>query len=364
MDMKGIWNQMQKTYGEKTALFGADEDFVAKADVISTGSHILNNALGVNGFPQGRVIQLCGRESSGKTMMSLIAISNWQKQDPKNWALFIDCEATFSPEWAAKLGVDLSRLKVHKSNSGKEVFEMLCGVPHKELGKKKAKDGLLDVIFENGGAEQTGLGVIVLDSVAAMQPPILETSGVADHQIAPMGRFLSSNLPRLVSLLAKTNIAFIGINQLRIALGTYGNPESSPGGSALKHASSLIINLKQSGKSEDKILNESGDMIGHYVNFKIDKNKVASPFKKGKFAIEYLKGIVREGEEIVDVAISHNIISRPNNVMYEYGEEKWKGRDNVNQAVEENEELKRELLNKIYAQIGVVEEEDASTMSE
>ena len=361
----GIWNDLEKAYGEKTTIFGAEEDHVLKCDTYGTGSHILNNAIGIGGLPAGRLIQFAGKASSGKTLLSLLCIAEHQRRDPKNEAVFIDAEYTFDKDWAQKLGVDLSRLKVIKENSGQKIFELLIGIPAKEIGKKKQKAGLLDMIIEGGGAKETGIGIIVLDSIASIQPPIAETKAVGHINMAPMGRFMSETLPKLTPLLSKSGVAFIAVNQVRVNPGQmFGNPETSPGGNAWRHYCSLMVHMTALSSKENQITNELDEQIGHYVSFKIDKNKVAQPFKKGKFAIEYLKGISREYEEIVDVAITHNIIHRPNNVMYEYGEQKWKGRDNVNQAVLENEELKNELLNKIYAQIGATEEVDASTMSE
>lgn len=331
--MESIWEEMDKLYGtDDFERFGATE-------TIPSGSLVLDDALGKWGLPTGRIVQFAGKESSGKTLMSLMTIREWQKKDPKNWALFIDAEFTFDPTWATQLGVDVNnkRLMVWPTNDGAKIFERLCGVPHKEAGKPKAKAGLLDIILKSGGAKGSGCGIIVLDSVAAIQPPQEMTSKSGKSNMALMARFLPPELRRITPLLAETGVVFIAINQVRTDPGKmYGNPETTPGGSAWKHYCSVMVHFARPENKDAKLFDENEEQIGHIVKSCVDKNKVAAPNRHCTFAVEYVKGVINPHAEIAELGVKYGVVSRPNNRTYVYKDFRWAGKDIYLDAIKDS----------------------------
>lgn len=337
-NIENLWSEMIKQYGSD-GFFREDSEFVADVKTIASGSPSLDDALGVGGLPCGRIIQYAGKESSGKTLMSLMAIREWQKLNPKNWAFFIDAEYTLDLSWAQQLGVDTSskRLIIYKENGGAKIFSRLCGIPNKEPEKPKTKPGLLDIVKAQGGSENSGLGIIVLDSIAAIAPPMEMSSAPGKPNIALLGRFLPPELRKLTPLLAETGVMFIAINQVRTDPGKmWGDPTTTPGGSALKHYHSAMVHFIPLGSADSKII-ENGVQVGHRVKARMDKNKVAPPFKSGEFDIRYTEGLTNKHIEAADLAIKYGVINRPNNVMYEYGDQKIKGKNNFYNYVLENE---------------------------
>jgi len=322
MSMADIWNKVEKLYQiDGSGNMGAVE-------TISTGSWALDEALGLWGLPKGRIVQYAGKESSGKTLMSLIAISKWQKLDPKNWAIFIDAEYTYNKDWATKLGVDNDRVFLIKESDGVKIWTTLCGVPAKD-SKSKPKPGLLHMEAE----EPSGLGIIVLDSVAAVQAPIESHKAVGNTNMAPMARFLPDALRRLTPLLAQTGVTFIAINQIRVDLGKmFGDPTSTPGGQAWKHACSTMVHFTMSSKKDQNFIDETGMRYGHVATARIDKNKVAFPMCRCQFELEYNKGVVRLNKEIALLGIKFGIIE-PSGMSFKYGDFTWKGKENFYEGV-------------------------------
>jgi recombination protein RecA len=338
-----IWNQMEKLYG--TDEFAE----ISAVETITSGSHALNDIIGPWGYPRGRVIQLAGKESSGKTLLSLTAIKEWQNLNPKNWALFIDAELAFDKSWAKLLGVDLDRLKIMRTNDGKKIFEYLCGVPHKEYGKAKAKPGLLDMVAEGGGADATGLGIIVLDSVASIMPPMEMTSAVGKANMALMARFLSDTLKKLIDCVSRSGVVFIATNHVRTDPGKlWGDPTTTPGGHAWKHHCSVMVHLIPVEAKDSKIFDKAGDMVGHTVRVRIDKNRVGPPHRTCEIRIKYDSGVIDKNVEIGDLAIKYKVVNRPNNRTYEYSEDKWVGKDNFYSALE-NTAIADKILKDIIA---------------
>lgn len=333
---KEIWKTMKKLYGN-------DGHSVGTVEIIDSGSNALNDILGVWGLARGRIIQFAGKESSGKTLMSLITIKQWQKLDPNNWAIFVDAEYTYDEAWAEQLGIDNSRVFLIRENSGVEIFNQLCGVPHKEFGKPKKKPGILDLEKQN----PSGLGIVVIDSIAAVVPPIVMTKEVGKINIAPMARFLPDALPRIIPLLSQTGIILVAINQVRVDVGKlWGDPTSTPGGKALKHYSSVMIHFTSSESKKTLILDDNGETIGHVVGARIDKNKVGTPRRTCSFRINYTKGVIDKHMEIGNLAIKYGVVNRPNKMTYEYDDKKWIGLDNYYEGIN-NEKLMEELLKKI-----------------
>jgi len=344
-----IFDKMEKLYGDD----GLDN--VSAIETISTGSYSLDDIIGPWGNPRGRIVQYAGRESSGKTLMSLMTIKHWQSLAPHNWAYFIDAECGFSLEWAKMLGVDVSpdRLRILRSNNGAEIFEKLCGVPHKEPGKPKAKPGLLDIVKELGGADASGLGIIVLDSVASIAPPLEMASCSGKSNMALIARFLPPELRKIVPLLSQTGVIFIAINQVRTDPGKmYGDPTSTPGGAAWKHFCSVMVHFLMSESKDSKIFDSSGEQIGHTLKARIDKNRVGPPKKICEFDVKYIEGIANKHVEIATLAIKYGVVKRPNNRTYTYGEEKWTSKDDFHSAM-----LKDELSSQILLDVKKAKEE-------
>lgn len=212
-------------FGEDSVYLDGDIDTLGKYDSISTGSPLLDFAIGIGGLPRGRITQLAGKESSGKTMLALSTIAEWQRQNPDNYAMFIDAEYTYDPGWATQLGVDISRVVVAKTNEAKKIFEGLIGKMSAD-GKKKSVKGVLDHIVAGTDHKFKNMGIIVVDSVAAMQTPMETEAQIGKQNMAPMPRFLSTELKKLTPLVAEANVAMVFINQVRTNPGVmYGDPE-------------------------------------------------------------------------------------------------------------------------------------------
>lgn len=325
-----MFEKMEKLYGDD----GLGK--VLGIQTLSTGSLSLDDAIGPWGAPKGRIVQYAGRESSGKTFMSLMAIKHWQSLAPHNWAYFIDAECGFNIEWAEILGVDISpdRLRILRSNNGAEIFEKLCGVPNKDPGKPKSKPGLLDMVKEAGGAEESGLGIVVLDSVAAIAPPLEMASQAGKSNMALIARFLPPELRKLTPLLSETGVMFIAINQVRTDPGKmYGDPTSTPGGAAWKHFCSVMVHFLMSESKESKIYDKNGEQIGHTLRARIDKNRVGPPKRVCEFDIKYVEGIANQHIELAKLAIKYGVVFRPNNRTYEYGDIKFTSKENFYEGI-------------------------------
>ena len=339
------------------ALFGLESishpDVNSKVDVIPTGSIALDYAIGAGGVPRGRITQFAGKESSGKTFLALQTAANWQKQDPENCFAFIDCEYTYDTEWAEKFGIDNDRVFYIKTNEAEKVFQGLVGrVKVNSATKKETKiQGVFDMISKgqrikvpspSGKAnvlDLSKLGLIIVDSVAAMQPPMERTSAVGKQNMALMARFLSVELRKMTPGVAAANVAMIFINQLRVDPGKmFGNPEDSPGGRALKHACSLMVNLAPMSGADNTVTDSDGEKVGHKVRAKIGKNKVGSPYRKAEYTIEYLSGITNRGEEILEVGQKLNIIERPSVRSYIINGQKFSSKKDALEYISTEEE--------------------------
>jgi recombination protein RecA len=341
-NMADVWKMLEKQHGPE-GLFQGNSEMTTYSDVISTGSYALDDALGIWGLPRGHLVQLAGIESSGKTLLALTTIAEWQKEDSQNWAVYIDSEFSFEQNWAEGLGVDLSRLYVYRENKATAIFDRLVGVPAKR-GKdgikrdergivKKTKPGILDIELQTGG---TGLGIIVLDSLATIQPPAEETSISGKDNMALLARFLPPELRKLTPLLSATGVLFIVINQIRTQPGVmYGNPEISPGGRAIKHAEAIALNLGIVGGKETQIFDDDKTRIGHTIRAKVIKNKKAPPFRVGLFSIDYTKGIINKNEEIRDIGARYGVISRPNNRTWILDDQKYSSKDAITEALKD-----------------------------
>jgi recombination protein RecA len=339
-----MFDKMEKLYGDN----GLGN--IMEIATLSTGSYALDDAVGPWGIPRGRIIQYAGKESSGKTFMSLMAIKHWQSLAPNNWAYFIDAECGFNIEWAQILGVDVSpdRLRLLRSNNGAEIFEKLCGVPHKEPGKPKIKLGLLDMVKEEGGSDESGLGIVVLDSIAAMAPPLEMASHSGKSNMALLARFLPPELRKITPLLSETEVTFIAINQVRTDPGKmYGDPTSTPGGAAWKHYCSVMVHFLMSESKDKQIFDQSGEQVGHSLRARIDKNRVGPPKRICELDIKYVEGVANKHVEIATLATKYGVVKKPNNRSYVYGDQKLTSKDAYYEAVLNNTIPQDELLIKI-----------------
>lgn len=326
--------EITKFFGEDNIFF--DGNISTKYEAIKTGSARLDEAIGIGGIPRGRIIQLAGQESSGKTMLALSCIREYLNENPDNTALFIDAEYTYDPEWAQKQGVDTSRVMVIKTNEAKAIFEGLIGTMKVNSQTKKVSKnmkGILDHVIEGTDPRFKSLGIIVLDSIAVLNTPLEISATVGKANVAPIPRFMSTELKKLTPVVAEANVAFVAINQVRVNVGQmFGDPTTSPGGKALKHACSLMLNMAPVFARDSVIKDSSDKRIGHTVRVKIQKNKVGAPFRQAEYKVEYQRGIVNSYEELFDLALEYKLIERPSSQSFLIGAEKVRGRENAIKA--------------------------------
>lgn len=321
-----ILKSLRKSFGND-AVFSGDSFATVASEPISTGSYLLDNAIGIGGVPRGKITQFAGPTSSGKTFMSLQTVKQWLSLNDYNRAIWIDAEGSFEPPWAKMLGIDTDRLDLIKSNDGAAIFNGLCGVPNPKTGK--IIGGVLPELIEEYGKD-SAYGVIVLDSIASVVSPVEANYDLGHQNMAPLARFLPQALRRLQPLLEKANIAMIFINQIRVDPSVkYGNPETSPGGNGMKHAEHVMVNFNKSTAAEKKIENKKGDPIGHTILTRIDKNRVGIPGRKVEIRIKYKEGIIDHNIEMLTLGLGFGLITRPNNRTYLYKEHKWTSKDDA-----------------------------------
>ncbi|PSO45315.1 MAG: recombinase RecA [Parcubacteria group bacterium QH_9_35_7] len=319
-------DQIKEKYGEGSIMkFG--EASPGDVNAISTGCLSLDLALGIQGVPRGRVVEIYGPEASGKTTLAQHIIAETQKED--GIAAFIDAEHALDPEYAKKIGVDVDELLISQPDTGEEALEILETL-----------------------VRSNGLDVVVLDSVAALVPKEEIEGEMGDSHVALQARLMSQALRKLTGFIGKTNTTVIFLNQIRMKVGTYfGNPETTPGGRALKFYSSVRIELRRRAK-----IKHQGDIIGNRVKAKVAKNKVAAPFKTTEFDIMYNQGISTAGDTM-KVGMEHGIIEKRGHTYYYEGDKlddleklevgKEKTKKFLNQDPEIMEEIREEILEKI-----------------
>jgi len=308
--------KLDKTYG-KGAVMKLGDSPVEKVDVIPTGSLTLDLALGIQGYPLGRVVEIYGPESSGKTTLAIHAIAEVQKQG--GIAAFIDAEHAFDQFYAKSLGVDVANLLISQPDNGEQALE------------------IADNLIRSGAID-----LIIVDSVAALTPKAEIEGEMGDSQMGLQARLMSKALRKLTSSINKAGCCCIFINQLREKIGVmFGNPETTTGGNALKFYSSIRIDIRRSTQLKD------GDQVkGNRVKVKVVKNKVAPPFRRAEFDVMYGKGISKIGE-IIDLGVELNILKKSGS-WFSYGETRLgQGRDAIKNLLLDNPELSEELEKKI-----------------
>ncbi|MDR5591420.1 recombinase RecA [Christiangramia sp. SM2212] len=324
--LKLTLDKMDKTYGKGTVMKMSDQA-VADVDAISTGSLGLDLALGVGGYPRGRVIEIYGPESSGKTTLTLHAIAEAQKKG--GIAAFIDAEHAFDRFYAEKLDVDIDNLIISQPDNGEQALE------------------ITDNLIRSGAID-----IIVIDSVAALTPKSEIEGEMGDSKMGLHARLMSQALRKLTSSISKTNCTVIFINQLREKIGVmFGNPETTTGGNALKFYASVRLDIRRSTQIKDS----SNNVMGNKTRVKVVKNKVAPPFKTAEFDIMYGEGVSKIGE-IIDIGVDYEIVKKSGS-WFSYEDTKLgQGRDAVKILLKDNPDLMEELEEKIKNAIKIAKE--------
>ena len=314
--LQAAMDKIEKNFGKGSIMKLGDDNFES-IDVIPTGSIALNAALGVGGYPRGRIIEIYGPESSGKTTLAIHAIAEAQKSG--GIAAIIDAEHAFDRFYAQKLGVDIDNLLISQPDCGEQALEIA-----EQLIRSSAID------------------IIVIDSVAALTPKAEIEGEMGENKVGLQARLMSQALRKLTSAISKTNTTCIFINQLREKIGImFGNPETTTGGNALKFYASVRLDIRRVTQNK-----EGEEAIGNQVRVKIVKNKVAPPFRKAEFDIMFGEGISRIGE-IVDLGVEYGVIKKSGS-FYSYNDTKLaQGRDRTKQLIADNPELAEELENLI-----------------
>lgn len=320
--LRATMDKIEKTYGKGSIMKMGDEE-VVQIEVISSGSIALNVALGVGGYPRGRVIEIYGPESSGKTTLAIHAIAEAQKAG--GVAAFIDAEHAFDRFYAEKLGVNIDELIISQPSSGEEALEIT-----EQLIRSSAID------------------IVVIDSVAALTPKAELEGEMGDSKMGLHARLMSQALRKLTGTISKTNTTCVFINQLREKIGVmFGNPETTTGGNALKFYASVRLDIRRIGALKD-----GEDMMGNHTRVKVVKNKVAPPFRKAEFDILYGEGISRLGE-IVDLGSDLGVIKKSGS-WYSYEDTKLgQGREAAKNSIKDNPELAEELERLVFEALSV-----------
>jgi len=315
--------QIEKQFGKGTIMRLGEGEAIEDIQVVSTGSLGLDIALGVGGLPRGRVVEIYGPESSGKTTLTLQVIAEMQKQG--GTCAFVDAEHALDVQYAQKLGVNLPDLLISQPDTGEQALE------------------IVDSLVRSGAVD-----LIVIDSVAALTPKAELEGEMGDSLPGLQARLMSQALRKLTATIKKTNCMVIFINQIRMKIGVmFGSPETTTGGNALKFYASVRIDIRRTGT-----IKKGDEAIGNETKVKVVKNKVAPPFKTAEFDILFGEGISREGE-IIDMGVNARIIEK-SGAWYAYGGEKiGQGRDNAREFLRENRELAHEIENKVRESLGI-----------
>ena len=322
--LQSALSQIEKQFG-KGAIMRMGENEVAKdLQVVSSGSLGLDLALGIGGLPKGRVVEIYGPESSGKTTLTLSVIAEMQKINGS--AAFIDAEHALDPQYAKKLGVNIEDLLISQPDNGEQALE------------------IADMLVRSGSVD-----VVVIDSVAALTPRAEIEGDMGEPQMGLQARLMSQALRKLTANIKRSNTLVIFINQIRMKIGVmFGNPETTTGGNALKFYSSVRIDIRRIGA-----IKKGDEIIGNETRIKVVKNKVAPPFRQAVFDILYGEGISREGE-IIEIGVKLKIMEKAGSWYSYNGEKIGQGRDNVRQFLKDNPETSIEIENKIKAELNVL----------
>ena len=321
--LEAALSQIDKQFGKGSIMRLGDSDAIKDIEVVSTGSLGLDIALGVGGLPRGRVVEIYGPESSGKTTLTLQVIAEVQKIGGA--AAFIDAEHALDPLYAQKIGVNVQELLISQPDNGEQALE------------------IVDMLVRSGSVD-----VVVVDSVAALTPRAEIEGEMGDHQMGLQARLMSQALRKLTANIKRSNTMLIFINQIRMKIGVmFGNPETTTGGNALKFYASVRLDIRRIGA-----IKKGDEILGNETRVKVVKNKVAPPFKKAEFDILYGEGISRAGE-IVELGVLHNLVEKAGSWYSYNGEKIGQGKDNSREYLKENPDIANEIELKIRAIVGV-----------
>ena len=323
--------QIEKAFGKGSVMKLGQRDSVVDIQAISTGSLGLDIALGIGGFPKGRIIEIYGPESSGKTTLALHAVAEAQASGGN--CAFVDAEHALDPTYARKLGVNLDDLLISQPDAGEQALE------------------IADTLVRSGAID-----VLVVDSVAALVPRAELEGEMGDHHVGLHARLMSQALRKLTSSIARSNCLVIFINQIRLKIGVmFGNPETTTGGNALKFYASVRLDIRRIGAIKDK-----DDVVGNQTRVKVVKNKVAPPFKTVEFDIMYGEGISKTGE-LLDLGVSAGLVEKSGS-WFSYGNQRiGQGRENAKTFMQENPDIANELETAIRSNAGLVQEQMMDT---
>ncbi len=318
--------QIDRQYGKGSIMRLGDDRLQERVKIIPTGSISLDAALGIGGVPRGRIIEIFGPESSGKTTLALHIIAEAQKAG--GLAAFIDAEHALDANYSKNLGVDIDNLLISQPDTGEQALE---------ITETLVRSGAIDVI--------------VIDSVAALVPRAEIEGEMGDAQMGLQARLMSQAMRKLSGAISKSNTCVIFINQIREKIGVmFGSPETTTGGRALKFYASVRIDIRKTAS-----IKEGEDIIGNRTKVKIVKNKMAPPFREAEFDIMYGTGISKEGD-VIDVAVTHGIIEK-SGTWFSYGEERLgQGRENVKRFLMENPDLFKEIETKVRKALGILQD--------
>ncbi len=316
-------SQIEKQFGKGSIMRLGESDIAKDIQVVSTGSLGLDIALGIGGLPRGRVVEIYGPESSGKTTLTLSVIAQMQKLG--GTAAFIDAEHALDPQYAGKLGVKVEDLLISQPDNGEQALE------------------IADMLVRSGSVD-----VVVIDSVAALVPRAEIEGEMGEPQMGLQARLMSQALRKLTANIKRSNTLVIFINQIRMKIGVmFGNPETTTGGNALKFYASVRIDIRRIGA-----IKKGEEVIGSETRAKVVKNKVAPPFRQAEFDILYGEGISREGE-IIELGVLHKFIEK-SGAWYSYGKDRiGQGKDNTREYLREHPEMAKEIEAKVRAELGV-----------
>lgn len=326
-------SQIERQFG-KGAVMRLGDGAVQNIEAIPTGSLALDNALGIGGLPRGRVVEIYGPESSGKTTLTLQVIAEAQKLG--GTCAFVDAEHALDPNYAEKLGVDVDNLLVSQPDTGEQALE------------------ITDMLVRSAAID-----VVVVDSVAALTPKAEIEGDMGDHHVGLQARLMSQALRKLTANIKRSNTMVIFINQIRMKIGVmFGNPETTTGGNALKFYASVRLDIRRIGA-----IKKADEVLGNQTRVKVVKNKVAPPFKQCEFDILYNEGISHEGE-LIDIGVLHNIVDK-SGAWYGYGKERiGQGKDNARQYLKDHPEMAAEIEGKLRVAMGITDAPDDAEVAE
>jgi len=322
-------SQIEKQYGKGSIMRLGSRDVLVPVSVIPTGSISIDAALGVGGFPRGRVVEVYGPESGGKTTLTLHVIAEAQKLG--GIAAFIDAEHALDPTYARKLGVDVDNLLVSQPDNGEQALE------------------IAEALIRSGGVD-----VVVVDSVAALVPKAELEGEMGEPQMGLQARLMSQALRKLTAIVSKSRTCLIFINQIREKIGVmFGNPETTTGGRALKFYSSVRLDIRRIAAIKD-----GENVVGNRTKVKVVKNKVASPFREAEFDIVYGEGVSKEGD-LIDLGVAQNLVEKSGSWFSYKGERIGQGRENARQFLKDNPDIRQSLDTELRKVLGLIKAEAA-----